>query len=891
MSNQPAKFVAEQTANVGAKDKSNRFHFAAAGDSANQTDSEQHLSETAPFFSIIHKATIWNVLLIAFGLAVMTVAGYLLMRKHFLDYYANSAYNAAKAVAALTDGDNLNRELAAGEKNTFWNDTRNILEKTQDSSFVTSLAILELVDDDNLRFYVSSRQEHSFSFRQKRSELPPEVRNVFESGVPQRTRLYNSRMNAPLGEGAPTISAYAPIVNSQGAIVAVAGADILAEKALGEANRLGFRLAGIAFILLLLLSCGIVAFNRKDLAQPLAAIATASRKLAAGESKLPTLPNQNNEFGLISQQLSHAAKAVDSLMLGGGKLSIHSFSRDLPLADHPGGLSGNYLKVAEGVRIAIAIMDHFDAMVYVINPKNYQFLYFNRKMEQVYAFTPQHLESVCCFKMIGNRQNGPCSYCPLAHLFNQRSGANPPSRDWNNFDRHSHSWLSYHASLIRWFDGSLVLACSARNIDHLKETEDKHAEQLHQCQDAVRAANSANRMKSTFLANMSHELRTPMNGIIGFSELAAAAPELSPKSRNYLQKIHTCGQDLLLLLNDIFDIAKIESGQIAVETVPFAVPEVFKQCERVYAPRARDKGLQLFFSLEPYCEQTVKGDHAKLRQILVILLENAVKFTEKGMVKVSCSLVGNDGLDLTFRFEVSDSGVGIAPDRLTSIFETYPIGGAGEEKNDPAAGTAGLGLAIAKTFVEKMGGGISVVSSPGIGSKFTFTLPFGLVPLEVIHSDARQQAKVVTLQEQAAIPADAKKTLFRGDVLLCDDDDLSIEVALEFFSSLGLKPTVFNNGEEALEEIDRRRREEEKPFDLIMLDIHMPLMTGTEVAQRLKEMGNVSPVVAVTSNASEADLKDYNRVGIHDCLVKPYKLTELETCLEHYLPRGVAEEG
>ncbi len=892
MFDEAAKYVAKQTAPARTRSRSSRYHLApAAGNSALPADPDRRDFETAPFFSIAHKATLWNLLLLSLGLAGLTFAGYLFMRKHCLDQFANTAYNAAKAVAALTDGDNLHRELAGGDKNRFWHDTKDRLEKTQESSLVTSLSILELADDDSLRFYVSAHQEHSFGFRQKRSQMPPEVRKVFANGAPQRTRLYNNKMNAPLGDGDPTISAYAPIVDSSGQVVAVAGADIAVEKALADANRLGLRLAGVAVLLFLLLSCGILAFNRKDLARPLAAISAASGKLAAGESDIPVLSNQNNEFGLISQQLSRAAKAVDSLLLGGGKLSIRSCNRDLSPDTSPLGLSGNYLKVAEGVRITIAIMDQFDAMVYIINPKNYQFLYFNRKMEQVYAFTPQHLESVSCFKMIGDRQNGPCSYCPLAHLFNQRAGTSSPSRDWENFDRHSHSWLSYHATLVRWFDGSLVLACSARNIDRLKENEERHAEQIHQCQDAVRAANSANRMKSTFLANMSHELRTPMNGIIGFSELAAAAPELTPKSRNYLRKIHACGQDLLLLLNDIFDIAKIESGQIAVETVPFTVPDVFKQCERVYAPRARDKGLQLFFVIEPFCEQTVRGDHAKLRQVLIILLENAVKFTAKGIVKVSCSLVGNDGLDLSFRFEVSDSGVGIAPERLRSIFETYPSGGSGGDNSGASAMSSGLGLAIAKTFVEKMGGSISVVSSPGIGSKFTFTIPFGLIPLEVINSDAAKRAKVITSEAGDGLAAAPAKTRFRGEVLLCDDDELSIEVAMEFFANLGLRPVVFNCGEEALHEIDRRRKEEVKPFDLIMLDIHMPLMTGTEVAQRLKEMGNVSPVVAVTSNASDADLKDYGRVGMKECLVKPYKLTDLETCLAHYLQRrGQAED-
>ncbi len=886
MSNEVLKIHPEPTSTPGVGRKSTRFHITApAVEPAPASAPAAAEIVPAPFFSIVHKTTLWMLLLLFIGLTGLTAFGYLIFRRHCLDNFANSAYNTAKAVAAVTNGDTLDRELDGGEKGPFWHETKSMLEKAQENTALTSISILEPQDDEVMRYYVASHQEHSFGLRQKRSQLPPEVQKVFATGMPQLTKLYNNKVNNPLGDGDPSISAYAPILDSSGKVVAVAGVDVAADKALSEAYGLGLRLAGGALFLLALLLTGVLIYNRKDLGAPLSILTNASRRLAAGQGDLPALPNQNNEFGLISQHLQQVSQSLDSLSHGMGKFSLRAFGRDpAGLAASP--LSGSYFKVAEGVRIAMAIMDHFDAMVYIINPKNYQFLYFNRKMEQVYAFTPQHLESVCCFQMIGDRQNGPCTYCPLAHLFNQRASGNSPSRDWENFDRHSRSWLAYRASLIRWLDGSLVLACSARNIDSLKASEEKRQEQERLLEDAVRAANSANNMKSTFLANMSHGLRTPMNGIIGFSELAAADPELTPKSRNYIQKIQGCGQDLLLLLNDIFDIAKIESGQVAFESVSFSVPEVFKQCERVYSSRARDKGLQLFFSIEPFCEQIVKGDQDKLRQVLVILLENAVKFTLKGIIKVSCSLVSNDDSGLTFRFEVSDSGPGIPPERIKNIFDPYP-GSSPAVKNPERPGSA-IGLSIAKTFVEKMGGNIVVVSSLGIGSKFSFTLPFVLVPQENLNWDASLRARVVHSAPSGA--DDADKPHFQGEVLFCDDDEISIEVALEHFAALGLQPRVVYSGEDALREIEQRRKEE-RPFDLILLDIHMPLMTGTEVAQRLKEMGNSTPVVAVTSNASDADLKDYSRVGMNDCLVKPFKTTDLEACLSRYLQRDDGREA
>jgi signal transduction histidine kinase/DNA-binding response OmpR family regulator len=415
--------------------------------------------------------------------------------------------------------------------------------------------------------------------------------------------------------------------------------------------------------------------------------------------------------------------------------------------------------------------------------------------------------------------------------------------------------------------GEFILAVYIRD---LREYNAMLAE-MRRVQDNLReardAAEIASRAKTAFLANMSHEIRTPMNSIIGFAELAMDG-EAAPKTMDYLGKIQANAVWLLQIINDILDISKVESGKLELEHIPFDLHDVFAQCRTVIMPRAVEKNIQLYFYAEPSVKKKPVGDPTRLRQILVNLLSNAVKFTNKGTVKLTSTIdyLSND--NVTIYFEVKDSGIGMTAEQISRIFEPFL---QGDSSTTRKYGGTGLGLSITKNLIELMGGKLNVVSTPGVGSKFSFTITFNTIDLPF---EVPQKETVVEKMD---------KPYFGGEVLVCDDNPMNQLVIIEALARVGLKAVIAENGLEGVNLVKSRIKKEKQFFKLIFMDIQMPVMDGFEAASQIVEINPEIPIVAMTANVMSGDSDLYRNSGMVDFLGKPFTSQELWRCLLRYI--------
>ncbi|MCL1958114.1 MAG: ATP-binding protein [Spirochaetes bacterium] len=382
-----------------------------------------------------------------------------------------------------------------------------------------------------------------------------------------------------------------------------------------------------------------------------------------------------------------------------------------------------------------------------------------------------------------------------------------------------------------------------------------------------KSAESMSSSKTKFLASMSHEIRTPMNSVLGFSELALDN-ETSPKVREYLTKIKTNVEWLLHIINDILDISKVEAGKMEFEKVPFDMHELFSSCRTLIMPSAVEKSILLHFYVEPSLGKRPLGDPVRLRQVLVNLLSNAVKFTNTGMVKLNAVLKAKTDKTITMYFEVKDSGIGMTPEQVKRIFEPYA---QAEKDTTRVYGGTGLGLSITKNIVEMMGGKLSVESTPGIGSKFSFELIFDTIDVSTEH-----------WFDDKVIMNDLDRPVFDGEVLLCEDNAMNQQIVYEHLSRVGLKIVIADNGKIGYDMVKSRLDNQEKQFDLIFMDMHMPVMDGLEASEKIKELNLNIPIVAMTANIMFNDREIYKKSGMIECVGKPFTSQELWRCLMKY---------
>ena len=384
---------------------------------------------------------------------------------------------------------------------------------------------------------------------------------------------------------------------------------------------------------------------------------------------------------------------------------------------------------------------------------------------------------------------------------------------------------------------------------------------------ALNEAQAASRAKSNFLANMSHEIRTPMNSIMGFSELALDS-EASPKTKDYLSKILENAEWLLQIINDILDISKIESGKMELENIPFDMSELFASCRTLIMPKAVEKGIKLHFYAEPCMGKIPMGDPTRLRQVLVNLLANAVKFTNSGVVELHAEIVEQGKDTITMHFDVMDSGIGMTSEQMEKIFEPFTQAESGTTRK---YGGTGLGLPITKNFVDIMGGALTVSSKPGDGSKFSFELTFNT--MDVTNEEMFRKKLIFD---------ELEKPMFNGEILLCEDNAMNQQVICEHLARVGLSTVIAENGKIGVELVQSRKEKGEKQFDLIFMDMHMPVMDGLEAAGKIAALETGVPVVAMTANIMSGDREIYKTSGMNDCVGKPFSSQELWRCLLKY---------
>ena len=388
-------------------------------------------------------------------------------------------------------------------------------------------------------------------------------------------------------------------------------------------------------------------------------------------------------------------------------------------------------------------------------------------------------------------------------------------------------------------------------------------------------ADKANIAKSQFLANMSHEIRTPMNAIIGFGEVLTEE-QMTDEQKGYVKLILEGAKHLLQMINDILDFSKIETGRIEAETVECNIPELLANVESLMLPSAKQKNLEFMVISMPDVPHAMVTDTIRLRQCLVNLVNNAIKFTESGSIKLSVQSVVKEQRPF-IEFQVTDTGIGISPDKLETIFDAFTQGDGSTTRK---YGGTGLGLTITKQIASLMGGDISVVSQEGKGSTFTLSIPINAVSDELQKDQSLSHAQVL---DNSGRQENGLNGQFSGRVLVVEDsltNQMLIKLLLE---KLGFVVTIVEDGFQAVDAVNGQ------VFDMIFMDMQMPNMNGFDATKKLRNLGVKTPIIAMTGSVTHEGERECLKIGCDDYIPKPIDRSKLLKVIDkHFVPAVVA---
>ena len=407
-------------------------------------------------------------------------------------------------------------------------------------------------------------------------------------------------------------------------------------------------------------------------------------------------------------------------------------------------------------------------------------------------------------------------------------------------------------------ENTALVSSLGAEIEHRNVVEDELRSASHR-------AEAANHAKSEFLATMSHEIRTPMNGILGMLQIVRDSP-LSPEQRTQIDTAASSADTLLDLLNDILDFSKIEAGHLQLEAITFAPASTFRTVVELLRPRAQAKSLTLVVDFDPQLPAAVVGDPTRLRQVLLNLLGNAIKFTDRGTVTLRVSRVASPQADApAIQFTVRDTGIGMDAASVGRLFTPFTQADSSMSRR---FGGTGLGLAISQKLVEAMNGKISARSEPGRGSEFTFTLRFQ-------QPGADEAARVRYTNRDRFTPPS-----FQGRILVVEDDRINQRVVIHFLKQMGLTVTLAEDG------LDAVKAATSGNCDLVLMDCQLPGIDGIEATRRIREnlAGRRLPIIALTANASTQDRAACFSAGMDDFIAKPVRAEQLAAMFEKWLP-------